>query len=82
MEVDLEGGHKPSCDMLVSWRFTVSKQDALLILKALGGRLSNPEEVAKAKELGDRLTTLRAASGSDYVQHLVRTAEKVDGPRT
>lgn len=73
---DDEGGHRPQCDMMVSWRFTVSKRDALLILKALGGRLVSDEEIVEAALLGDRLTVMRANSGQDYVQYLTRAAEK------
>jgi hypothetical protein len=43
----------------------------LLVLKALGGRLT-ADDVPKAKELGDRLTELRAIEGRSYLGALER----------
>lgn len=57
------GGHAPEVALQVSWQFRLGRKDSLLVLKALGGRLVTPEEVAAAKELGDRLTLMRAHEG-------------------
>lgn len=70
---DQEGGHAPELGMHVTWVFKLSKRDSLLVLKALGGRLSE-DEVAEAKALGDRLTVLRANDATQYQQALVRAA--------
>lgn len=42
------------------WVFTLDKSDSLLVLRALGGRLKTAEDINAARELGDRLTRLRA----------------------
>ncbi|AFU88127.1 hypothetical protein CcrColossus_gp257 [Caulobacter phage CcrColossus] len=42
-----------------SWTFSTSNDEMVLILKALGGRLT-PKEAEKAKALGDQLTRQRA----------------------
>lgn len=43
-----------------SWTFSTANDEMVLILKALGGRLT-PKEVVQAKALGDQLTRQRAA---------------------
>jgi len=58
--------------LLPIWRFTLGKRDALLVLKALGGRLTSEESRAAAAELGDRLTVQRAAVTRDLVYHMER----------
>jgi hypothetical protein len=63
----------PEVSYIPRWSFTLSKKDALLVLKALGGRLTDVE-VKEAKELGDRLTELRQATGQDYQNSLDRAA--------
>jgi hypothetical protein len=58
-----EHDDEPRADLalLQSWRFTVSKRDAMLILQSLGGRLAGDEQ-DEARALGDRLTALRVRS--------------------
>lgn len=46
--------------LIATWRFDLDVSDTRLVLRALGGRLSGDDEIARAKELGDRLTHLRA----------------------
>jgi hypothetical protein len=46
--------------MIASFQFTVDQTEMLLILKALGSRLREGEEVEAAKVLGNKLTTERA----------------------
>lgn len=60
-----------------TWVFELDKHDTLLVLKALGGRLT-PDEVPLASDLCDRLTTLRATSAGDSLGGLVRAAEKAN----
>lgn len=62
---------KPQLYLKPNWVFELNKFDTLLILKALGGRLMGPE-ILKAKELGDRLTELRAIEGRNYLGALER----------
>jgi hypothetical protein len=54
--------NEPRAEVMLSpsWVFRVYKRDADLILRALGGRLTADAELAQARELGDRLTALRA----------------------
>ncbi|AXQ68804.1 hypothetical protein HOU00_gp321 [Caulobacter phage CcrPW] len=42
-----------------NWTFSTSNDEMVLIMKALGGRLT-PKEAALAKALGDKLTRERA----------------------
>lgn len=62
--------------LMPMWRFQCDTQDALLIMKALGGRL-NDTEVLKAKELGDKLTIERAKQGRQMMDGLERAAAAV-----
>lgn len=62
---------KPQLYLKPNWIFELNKFDTLLVLKALGGRLT-ADEVLKAKELGDRLTELRAIEGRSYLGALER----------
>lgn len=64
----------PEVGFQAEWIIRVSKGDALLILKALGGRLK-PVEVEAAKELGDALTDLRLKTMEDYIASLRRAVE-------
>ena len=66
----LDGGPQSQLDLLPLWRFTLGKRDALLVLKALGGRLSRPPEIEDALELGDRLTLQRAAAARELMNGL------------
>ena len=64
----------PQLVMRTSWCFIVGKRDSLLILKALGGRLSEAD-VEPARDLGNRLTHLRAQEGRDYLGSLERAEQ-------
>ncbi len=55
--------------------FRVSKNDMLLILKALGGRLKSDEMIAEAKELGDRLTMDRITQIENMANQLRKALE-------
>jgi hypothetical protein len=50
------------------WVVTLSGNEFTLVLKALGGRLGTPELVEQARELGDRLTSIRANSTKQLLQ--------------
>lgn len=58
------------------WTFRLGKRDALLVLKALGGRLENNAEREAASELCDRLTVLREATARDQFRALEWAANK------
>lgn len=61
-------------DLVPLWRFTLNKHDALLVLKALGGRLL-PEEDSAAEDLCNRLTVQRAQCVSEMQRHTERAAK-------
>lgn len=58
------------------WVFELDRRDALLVLKALGGRLSDEEKVL-AEQLGDRLTLQRANLARDLLQGLMKAEQAV-----
>lgn len=60
-------GSKAECWLMPTWAFRLGKRDALLVLKALGGRLTSAADIADAKALGDRLTALRANAARDLI---------------
>jgi hypothetical protein len=59
---DSEAPREPRAEMTMSpsFVFRTYRRDTELILRALGGRITTPTELAAARELGDRLTALRA----------------------
>lgn len=59
-----------------NWQFQADSVDASLILKALGGRLTE-EEKQDAKELGDELTLQRAAQARMFADQMSSHAAKV-----
>lgn len=59
------------------WVFKLGKRDALLLLKALGGRLANDDEREAASALCDRLTLLREATAREQYRALERAADAV-----
>lgn len=73
---DDNNGPNAHVELLPLWRFVLGRRDALLVLKALGGRLAE-HEVAEASALCDRLTLQRAAAGRDFHNGLERAAEAV-----
>lgn len=73
-DLELEPQSKPEVVLHHTWVFKLSKRDALLVLKALGGRLTD-KDAPEAKALGDRLTVLRANVGQDYQNSLDRAAK-------
>jgi hypothetical protein len=74
-----EHDDEPRADLalLQSWRFTVSKRDAMLILQALGGRLAG-DELDEARALGDRLTALRVRSIEAAAGNAAKLRENVE----
>lgn len=67
--------------MQTHWVFRLNKADALLTMKALGGRLREGKETEAAKELGDRLTRLRAKAAADLLGGLLRAEENIGKPK-
>ena len=59
------------------WQFTLGKRDALLVLKALGGRLANEQEIQAASELCDRLTLQRGSIAQDFAKGITVASEHV-----
>ncbi len=55
------------------WVFRLNKRDSLLVLKALGDRLTDAE-VEEAKALGNRLTIHRANAARDLIESTERAA--------
>lgn len=64
LDDDEAGGPGAECYLVPLWVFRLGKRDSLLVLKALGGRLTS-KEAEEAKELGDRLTRQRANAARD-----------------
>lgn len=62
------------------WNFRVGPRDALLILKALGGRLGE-EDDEPALALCDRLTALRQRHGDEMARALDRANEGMEAAR-
>ena len=60
----------------VHWTFVADPDEAALILAALGGRL-RPEDVERAKALGDKLTLTRARTARDFADQMATHAGKV-----
>jgi hypothetical protein len=58
------------------WAFKVSNAEMLIMLKALGGRLRNDDEIAEAKELGDKLTRSRISELEHVTTHLKKSMEE------
>jgi hypothetical protein len=57
--VHLPSEQGPQMHLQPVWIFELGQRDALLVLRALGGRLSTPEETEAARTLGNRLTMQR-----------------------
>lgn len=43
-----------------TWTLSLSNREIILVMKALGGRITSEPEKNEAMDLGDRLTDLRA----------------------
>lgn len=65
----MSGTVQKTMQMIPAFQFTLNQHDTLLVLKALGGRLTADNE-QEARELGDRLTRER-------VEALEQTAKKL-----
>lgn len=76
LDQDKDKDKKAEIHFKPHWVFDLGTRDSLLVLKALGGRLTEAEEAA-AKELGDRLTLLRATAGRQYMESLARAESAV-----
>lgn len=70
-------GKGSDINLRVRWLFELDRTDALLILKALGGRLKEGRETEAAKELGDILTKRRAAEARELYERLQHHADNV-----
>lgn len=66
----------PETFMQPTWVFRLGKRDSLLVLKALGGRLSDDEK-AEAEALCDRLTLQRESMIADMLKGLTKAADAV-----
>jgi len=84
---DSEERPEPRAEVMLSpsWVFRVYKRDTELILRSLGGRIQSDEDKAACRELGDRLTALRAqgiaqmnVGASIAVEHMT-SARLADG---
>jgi hypothetical protein len=68
------------------WVLKLNASDAMLVLKALGGRL-NPSkrdgtnEIDQARALGDRLTAMRAHCGRAFTSTLQRAEQAMEAAR-
>ena len=71
------GGPPSDTFMQVFWVFRLNKRDALLVMKALGGRLVSDQEQADAAALGDRLTLLRAQCAKEALHGYAKAEEAV-----
>lgn len=65
----------PNLTEQFTWQLTLDNAELLLVLKALGGRLTpdRTHELAAARTLGDKLTALRAGR----LKSLERTATRL-----
>ena len=73
--ITLPGPCGPVAHLQPVWIFEVNKRDALLILRALGGRLTNDDEQEAARLLGNRLTLQRAKLAGELAAGLEINAE-------
>lgn len=70
-------GEEPSnITLRATWLLELNAKDAVLVLKALGGRLTMEEAVA-AQELGNRLTVIRARQADALARMMATHASKV-----
>lgn len=60
-----------------TWIFDLDPADARIVMRALGGRLAEPE-VSVAKELGDRLTRLRATAAKSLHDSMTKHEENIE----
>jgi hypothetical protein len=78
-EDDIE--HPAEIQFSPVWVLKLDAADTLTVLKALGGRLQlrnrdGENEVEKARQLGDRLTAMRAHHARRFSANLERAAEQ------
>lgn len=64
--------------MKPSWEFSLDNDDLVLVLKALGGRLSGAKQLGDAQELGNRLTSQRATQLRAHADMLEKHVGRVD----
>lgn len=67
-----------SVSLVSNWNCNFNTDELRLVLKALGGRLTNPTEIAKAKDLGDRLTKQRCNATEEAMEYANATLAKVE----
>jgi len=58
------------------WMLTLRQRELMLVLKALGGRLTEAE-IDEAAALGDKLTDLRIAHTKDALQAIDRIEQSI-----
>lgn len=63
--------------MEVTWNFGLTGAETRLVLAALGGRL-RPDQVDAARDLGDKLTVLRAQWANQFADEMNKHAAKVE----
>lgn len=61
------------------WIVNLETPEIRLVLRALGGRLRDDDEIAQAKELGDKLTRLRAEASKSLVRQADQALEAIQG---
>ncbi len=74
---DITRESNPECNFVGRWAFVLGPRDSLLVLKALGGRLTTDQDRTDAEALGDRLTLLGESSMGTGWPGLQRAADAV-----
>jgi len=64
----------PDLKSRLVWTIDIENEDLLLILKALGGRMTHEEDLAAARELDRRLSKLR----SERLKQMANTASMIE----
>lgn len=64
------------------WIVNLETPDLRLVLRALGGRLHGDDEVAQAKELGDKLTRSRAEASKTLMRQADQALEAMQNTQS
>lgn len=64
--------------MKVSYSINLSNAELVIVLRALGGRMNGEEEMIEAKELGDRLSVIRAQNVRTLLSQNERLFENLE----
>jgi hypothetical protein len=65
-------------DMMMTWTIGLNNEELLLTLKALGGRLRE-EEIEPARQLGDKLTLIRAGVTKSRILAADKLLKSIEG---